>query len=430
MVNDAQAVPPVPVGSDALIASHAGTGGPGSAGGTGGSSGAGQRSVDAVAAGLAAIAAERSLTGVYSGACALASRLSGVVGVALLRPDERGLIGVAHAVPETFPFEYVAVASTSVHQRWIAAHAPGAPITGPGPYVHEDRTELVIVPLIRGDILLGALALIGQKGVTPAASPAERLSVAALGTVAAQAIESLGHRQRLEHSISRTEHERELTAARKTVGRELHDGPTQDLALACVTLDRLVQSLGETQAISADARQARDLIDRAVHGMRETIGQLRSGKPTAPSITGPLRELLAEMVPAAPGLEVKIGEVSGVQLAPELERAMIGIVREALHNVRKHADAESVRLEVRRADDGVEISVIDDGVGFQGPSPKGHFGLEQIRELAEETGGRLETRSAPGAGTSVRAWIPLATTAPTAMVVAPATPTTSQRRRA
>jgi signal transduction histidine kinase len=103
---------------------------------------------------------------------------------------------------------------------------------------------------------------------------------------------------------------------------------------------------------------------------------------------------------------------------------MIGIVREALHNVRKHADAESVRLEVRRAEDGVEIAVIDDGVGFEGPSPNGHFGLEQIRELAEETGGRLETRSAPGAGTSVRAWIPLATATTTA------SPKTSQQRRA
>jgi signal transduction histidine kinase len=417
VVSDAQAVPSVPV---APIASRTSNGR------------AGQRAVEAVTSGLAAIAAERTLAGVYSGACALAARLSGVVGVALLRPDDRGLIGVAHAVPEGFPFEYVAVASASLHQRWIAAHAPGAPSTGPGLYIHEERSELLIVPLVRGDALLGALALIGRNGETPVSAPAERLSVGALGVVAAQAIESIVQRQRLELSISRVEHETELTTTRKTISRELHDGPTQDLALAGLTLDRLVQALGEKQATSADARQARDLIDRAVQGMRETIGRLRVAKPTAPSITGPLRELLAEMAPAAPGFEVNFQEVSGVRLAPELERAMIGIVREALHNVRKHADAESVRLEVRRAEDGVEIAVIDDGVGFSGPSPNGHFGLEQIRELAEETGGRLETRSAPGAGTSVRAWIPLAT--PGATVVSAATaaaaPTSSQRRRA
>jgi signal transduction histidine kinase len=56
----------------------------------------------------------------------------------------------------------------------------------------------------------------------------------------------------------------------------------------------------------------------------------------------------------------------------------------------------------------MEVAVIDDGVGFDGSSPPGHFGLEQIRELAEETGGRLEIGSNPGEGTAVRAWIPLA----------------------
>jgi signal transduction histidine kinase len=379
---------------------------------------AGQRAVDAVASGLAAIAAERTLADVYRSTCGLAARLSGVAGVILLRPDDRGFFGVAQAMPEKMPDELVTIAAASLHQRWIAAHAPGAPSTGPGPYVVEDRPELLVVPLVRGDSLLGALVLAGRDGSTPATPPAERLSVGALGVVAAQAVEGIVQRQRLELAISRAEHESELTTARKTISRELHDGPTQDLALAGLTLDRLVQALGEDQAISADARQARDLIDRAVLGMRKTIGRLRSAQPPAPSITGPLRELLAEMAPGAPGLEVNFQEVSGVRLAPEVERAMIGIVREALHNVRKHADAESVRLEVRRVEDAVEIAVIDDGVGFEGPSPSGHFGLEQIRELAEETGGRLETRSAPGAGTSVKAWIPLAS------------PAASQRRRA
>jgi signal transduction histidine kinase len=106
-------------------------------------------------------------------------------------------------------------------------------------------------------------------------------------------------------------------------------------------------------------------------------------------------------------MELNINEVSGVRLAPHVERAMIGIVREALHNVRKHARADEVRLEVRRIDDHVEIAVVDDGVGFSGGSPDGHFGLEQIRELAEETGGQIEIGSAPGTGTSVRARIPM-----------------------
>jgi signal transduction histidine kinase len=106
---------------------------------------------------------------------------------------------------------------------------------------------------------------------------------------------------------------------------------------------------------------------------------------------------------------------------------MIGIVREALHNVRKHSQAESVRLEVRRVEDAVEIAVMDDGVGIQGKAPAGHFGLEQIRELAEETGGRLEIAPAQGdgAGTLVKAWIPLSAPADGVSVAKPATPKAS-----
>ena len=370
--------------------------------------GAGERAVDQIAGGLASIASERTGSGIFRAACALAARLPGVSGVAVLRPDERGLLTAVYAIPTGIPAELAATASASLHNRWIGSHAPGASTQALGPYQVEDRPELLIVPLVSGDSLLGGLLIAGKRGTAIAAGTAERISAGAIGAVTAQALEIAGLRQRLEGAISLAEHEAELTTARKEIGRELHDGPTQDLALAGLTLDRLVNALGADQAISADARQARDLIDRAVLGMRKSIGRLRASKPVAPSITGPLRELLAEMAPSAPDFQVDFQQVSGVQLAPEVERAMIGIVREALHNVRKHANADSVRLEVRRVDDAVEIAVTDDGVGIQGAAPAGHFGLEQIRELAEETGGKLEIASAAdGAGTAVKAWIPL-----------------------
>jgi len=365
------------------------------------------RASDAFARGLAGIAAGRTPGAIYRAACGLAARLGSVSSVALLRPDDRGLFGVAYATPPAMPRPAIDAASAALHQRWIAAHAPGEPSTGPGTFAVEGQPPLLVVPLVRGDSLLGALVLAGAGQQTPASTPAERMMIGAIGVVTAQALEGIVLRQRLDVSISRAEHERELTAARKEIGRELHDGPTQDLALAGLTLDRLIKTLGEDQATAADARQARDLIDRAILGMRKAIGKLRSSQPPAPSITGPLRELLAEMAPTAPGLEVNFDHVSGVRLAPEIERAIVGIVREALHNVRKHAQADRVQLEVRRADGAIEIEVADDGVGFEGAAPAGHFGLEQIKELAEETGGRLEVGSKKGSGTTVKAWIPL-----------------------
>lgn len=389
------------------------------------------RPVDHVAAGLASIASERTVSGIYRAACVLAGRLTGVAGVAVIRPDERGLLTAVFSVPTGIPAELASTATASLHKRWIASHAPGAPAHALGPYTVDDRPEMLVVPLVSGDSMLGGLLLTGKRGSVIGDSPIDRVKASAIGSVMAQALEIAGFRQRMDQSISRAEHDAELTSARKLISRELHDGPTQDLALAGLSLDRLVIALGAGQPISADARQARDLIDRAVLGMRKSIGKLRSTKPPAPSITGPLRELLAEMDPAAAEFKVDFQEVSGVRLAPEVERAMIGIVREALHNVRKHANADSVRLEIRRVDDAVEIAVIDDGVGIQAHAPAGHFGLEQIRELAEETGGRLEVDSQQGlgSGTSVRAWIPLSAQASSSASVsaAPVAYTSSHR---
>lgn len=368
-----------------------------------------RRADEIIAEGLRAIAAEVSTGGIDRAICSLAGRLPGVGGLAILRSDDRGLLKVACAHPR-FPLanDLVLVAETSLHQRWIASHAPDASVLAFGPYVVEERPTLLIAPFVHDDHLLGGLVMAGKAATAPCDSPAERVSVGAIAVIAAQAFEAAQLRQRVDLSVSRSEYEAELNLFRKNVSRELHDGPTQDLALASLTLDRLIDAMGADQAISADARQARDLIDRSVEGMRKIIGKVRSAKLPAPSITGPLRALLAELAPPASDLQVDFQEVSGVCLGPEVERAMVGIVREALHNVRKHAQADSVHLEVRRVEGAVEIAVTDDGVGIQGDTPAGHFGLEQIRELAEETGGNLAIESATGTGTTVKARIPLA----------------------
>jgi len=368
-----------------------------------------QRSIEQIAAGLAKIAIQSTVSSAYEEAVSLLGRLPAVATVAIVRPDNHGLLTVSYQQGDPIPDPLAIACTGALHQQWIASHARDGDVTGPAPFMLPSRDDVMLVPMVSGDALLGGFILIGRSGIPPAAGSAERVSAAAVGTVTAQAIDNLLTRQRAALAVSEAERDAAQVQLRRSVGRELHDGPTQELALAGITLDRLIRTLGEEQAVAADARQARDLIDKAVSGMRAVIGKLRVQEQPAASATGPLRALIAEMAPTSPSMELDINEVSGIRLAPHVERAMIGIVREALHNVRKHARADEVRLEVRRIDDHVEIAVVDDGVGFTGSSPDGHFGLEQIRELAEETGGKIEIGSAPGTGTSVRARIPMGT---------------------
>ena len=367
------------------------------------------RPAEVVAQGLAAVALARTVGDTYRAAHALAIRLPRVRAVAILHRDDRGLLTLAYNPGEAVHTSEAISAATLLHQRWIAAHAYGERHQGLAPVLVNPAEPQTIVPLVRGDALLGALLLVHDEGPPLDEASVVAMSLGALGVVVTQALTNVVLRHRLTASISVSEHQESLADARRATGRELHDGPAQELALACLALDRQMRPLGEDHVVNRDARQARELVNRGIEGIRSIITGLRSRRndEVALSVTGPLRALVAEMAPNAPELKIDFGGVSGVQLTPEVEQALVGIVREALHNVRKHAHADSVKLEVRRIDSALEVAVIDDGVGFQGTSPPGHFGLDQIRELAVETGGRVEIGSRPGEGTEVRAWIPL-----------------------
>ncbi|HKO57524.1 MAG TPA: ATP-binding protein, partial [Thermoanaerobaculia bacterium] len=84
---------------------------------------------------------------------------------------------------------------------------------------------------------------------------------------------------------------------------------------------------------------------------------------------------------------------------------------ESLTNVRKHARATTAKVELRRHDGRVLLTVSDDGVGFaqtaRSRSAFPRFGLSTMRERAESVGGTFAVESTPGSGTSVRVELPL-----------------------
>jgi len=85
--------------------------------------------------------------------------------------------------------------------------------------------------------------------------------------------------------------------------------------------------------------------------------------------------------------------------------ALFNAAQEALMNVRKHSDAESVSISVRRAQSGVVLVVTDDGNGKRGDEG---VGLAVSRERVEALGGTLKVKARAGRGTTVRAWLPTA----------------------
>jgi signal transduction histidine kinase len=91
--------------------------------------------------------------------------------------------------------------------------------------------------------------------------------------------------------------------------------------------------------------------------------------------------------------------------APELEREVFRIAQEALQNALRHAEAAQLRLRLAATDGLLELTVSDDGVGFDPAAPairSRRLGLTSMEERAHGLGGTLTIDSKPGRGTTVR----------------------------
>jgi signal transduction histidine kinase len=210
---------------------------------------------------------------------------------------------------------------------------------------------------------------------------------------------------RLRHSISAAEQERGRWA------RELHDETLQGLGALRVLLASGLRT-GSAAALESAAREATTQLDAEIQNLRALIAELRPAVLDEIGVEAAIQGL-AERTSATAGLAVDTElSLSGAHHAgngpgSELESTVYRLVQEALSNVAKHSRAEHVRLSVVERDGAIEVSVEDDGVGFDTGSRHRGFGLLGMRERVAMHGGSLELSSAPGAGARIRAVIPV-----------------------
>jgi signal transduction histidine kinase len=99
-----------------------------------------------------------------------------------------------------------------------------------------------------------------------------------------------------------------------------------------------------------------------------------------------------------------------IPLHPDIEVTLLRATQEALANIRKHAQATAVQLTLSYIDDVVVLDVQDNGVAFAGAAASplsGGYGLQAMRERAEQCGGSVTLESEPGEGTTVTVSIPI-----------------------
>jgi signal transduction histidine kinase len=217
--------------------------------------------------------------------------------------------------------------------------------------------------------------------------------------------------QFLEQAMAAQEEER------KRIARELHDQIGQSLTSLLLGLRALETEEDNAGRLSIDPARLQDL-KAVVAGTLDEVRDLALGlRPSALDDLGlvPAMQRCVRTFQSQHGLAIDFQTVgpAEVRLPPAVETALFRIVQEALTNVVQHANAQRVSLLLETRAEAVTVIVEDDGRGFdvdplmRGPANKGWLGLYGMRERAELLGGTLTVESAPGAGTTVYARMPL-----------------------
>jgi PAS domain S-box-containing protein len=202
---------------------------------------------------------------------------------------------------------------------------------------------------------------------------------------------------------------------RERLARELHDGIGQVLgyvSMQAQTASKWVQD--------GNAAKARALLDRltgvardAHADVRESILGLRSGQPREWSFIAALDQYLKSFqAHYRIRIEMSLGEgITENCFTPGAGVQVLRVIQEALTNARKHGTAGAVKVTIERNADQTEVTISDDGCGFEmgklERESDNHFGLLFMRERIAQVRGSLKIDSRPGAGTVVRITLPL-----------------------
>lgn len=263
---------------------------------------------------------------------------------------------------------------------------------------------IVSVPVRLHDRLMGELDLFFHAQVE--VSEAERSLLDALTGQLAGAMESLRlNALGLEAAVSQE---------RSFLARELHDSIAQSLAFLKIQVQLMRDAIA-----NGDTRQVNHVLGEIDLGVRESYGDVRellihfrtraNAEDIEPALMTTLRKFEHQT-----GLTTSLRmSGQGLPLNPDTQIQVLHIVQEALSNVRKHARAGHVWLDVQQQPQW-RLEVRDDGMGFSvqdGQPDETHVGLRIMAERAERLGAQLEVISTPGRGSSVVLTLPTASRA-------------------
>jgi two-component system NarL family sensor kinase len=187
---------------------------------------------------------------------------------------------------------------------------------------------------------------------------------------------------------------------------DLHDGPMQDLMAVGFSLERLRRDIEElpldTRGLGLQVEGIRDQLSDIEVALREMASaQADSAR------AGSIADLVADEIARFRRLddaEVHLELDETIETETDSQRIVLHrVLREALTNINKHAQASTVSVRLFESDEVVYLVVSDDGVGFDPGSLNGGLGLDGMHDRLQLLGSTLDVESRPGGPTTVTA---------------------------
>jgi signal transduction histidine kinase len=264
------------------------------------------------------------------------------------------------------------------------------------PRGHPDMRSFLGVPIVSAGGIIGAFYLTEKEGAPD--FTAEDQDVIEL--LAAHAAIAITNAELYERSRALS-----IISERNRLALELHDVVSQKLFSLTLSAEAAATQLDRDPAKArVHLQRVQEVARDALAELRSLILGLRPPELEHDGLQGTLRKEV-EMLRLAHAADIELltdGAVAGVG---ERDAAVLRIAQEALHNAVRHAGAGHVTIRLGRQDGALVVEISDDGVGFEPERAElraRHLGLTSMEERAREVGGRLQIRSAPGRGTTVR----------------------------
>ena len=293
----------------------------------------------------------------------------------------------------SLPLVGFAVERLSPRSRWALYTAVLLSIVLPIAYYSTLGTALMNAAIMSSAIFFVVLFTQLRLNEQSAREKAEEL---------ARQLEAANHQ--LAEYASQAE-ELAVTQERNRLAREIHDNLGHYLTIVNVQIEAAKVTCESDPARAMDALdKAQDMARKGLNGVRESVAALR----VSPVENRPLEDAIAELIEESQTSGIKTAlKVVGVSKPVESKSALAlyRIVQEGLTNIRKHADASHVDVELDFSQsDVIRLKLRDDGSGATDTS--GGFGLIGLRERVHLLGGEFDIQTQPGQGFQIKVSLP------------------------